>query len=318
MKPITTDEFIKRGNKIHNCKYSYEKTDLGNRDENGKVIITCPIHGEFKQEPNNHLRGVGCQKCANNIKKDSEKIIEEIKSIYGDKYIIPDDFEYVNNKIPLHIICPIHGDFYPFYGNFVKMKHGCKKCSCNLYNNDEFVENVKSIYGNLLSYDNVNFKGYRNKVLVKCQKCNKIHDVYPKRLLSGSFKCDCMKSKYTILENNVADKLDKLNIKYIFQYKTNWLKNKEALSLDFYLPEYNVGIECQGRFHFEPYKTDDKKSLKKYHEQVCRDKIKNQLCEDNNVKLIYYSNIKKSNYFSEIYNNMNDIIKEIKKINYGK
>lgn len=45
-----TEDYIKKANKIHNNKYSYTKTDLYNRDKNGKIIITCPIHGDFKQK----------------------------------------------------------------------------------------------------------------------------------------------------------------------------------------------------------------------------------------------------------------------------
>ena len=28
-----------------------------------KVIIICPIHGEFLQSPDGHLRGQGCPEC---------------------------------------------------------------------------------------------------------------------------------------------------------------------------------------------------------------------------------------------------------------
>ena len=78
MKKLTNESFKERGFKIHNGKYSYYKTDLNNRDEKGRVCITCPIHGDFWQEPNNHLRGIGCSKCANNLKKSNEEVINEI------------------------------------------------------------------------------------------------------------------------------------------------------------------------------------------------------------------------------------------------
>jgi hypothetical protein len=53
--------FIKYSDKIHNSKYDYYNTKYLNAKE--KVIITCPIHGEFEQTPNKHLCGRGCEEC---------------------------------------------------------------------------------------------------------------------------------------------------------------------------------------------------------------------------------------------------------------
>lgn len=58
---ITTEDFIKRANKIHRNKYSYEKFLYKNHAEPG--IIICPKHGEFTQCSNNHLKGQGCPRC---------------------------------------------------------------------------------------------------------------------------------------------------------------------------------------------------------------------------------------------------------------
>lgn len=88
MKALTNDSFKDKCRRIFNDRYSYEKTDLENRDEKGKVTITCPKHGDFKQYPYNHLRGVGCPMCANNRKKTTEEVKHEIASVHGDKYNI--------------------------------------------------------------------------------------------------------------------------------------------------------------------------------------------------------------------------------------
>ena len=55
MQSSKTVNFISRSLLIHNNKYSYDNTIFLN--SNDKVIITCPIHGDFKQSPNNHLKG---------------------------------------------------------------------------------------------------------------------------------------------------------------------------------------------------------------------------------------------------------------------
>lgn len=82
----------------------------------------------------------------------------------------------------------------------------------------------------------------------------------------------------------------------------DWLKYVSFLKLDFYLPDYNTAIECQGIQHFEPTDFSGKNSevVKFLFEtNKIRDDIKQKLCEENNVNLIYI------NYFDN-----DDVIKQ--------
>ena len=54
-------EFIEQCKIVHADKYIYSNTDYKGSDN--RVIITCPIHGDFEQIANNHLKGHGCVKC---------------------------------------------------------------------------------------------------------------------------------------------------------------------------------------------------------------------------------------------------------------
>lgn len=60
---LTTEEFIEKAKKIHGDKYDYSNVRYVNSVT--KVCIVCPIHGDFWQIPNNHIRGVGCPICGN-------------------------------------------------------------------------------------------------------------------------------------------------------------------------------------------------------------------------------------------------------------
>lgn len=62
---LSRDEFINRATKLHFGKYGYDKVNYKNTET--KVIITCPIHGDFKQTPNSHLKGYGCHMCKTSI-----------------------------------------------------------------------------------------------------------------------------------------------------------------------------------------------------------------------------------------------------------
>jgi hypothetical protein len=68
----TTENFIKKSEEIHINKYNYSKTVYKNNRI--KVIIVCPIHGEFLQSPKRHLSGDGCPSC--NESKGERKIVK--------------------------------------------------------------------------------------------------------------------------------------------------------------------------------------------------------------------------------------------------
>ena len=51
------------------------------------------------------------------------------------------------------------------------------------------------------------------------------------------------------LEEEISSLLKKNGIKYVYENHFNWLGLQ---SLDFYLPEYNLAIECQGEQHYKP------------------------------------------------------------------
>ena len=70
-KRRTTEDFINDSKLIHGDKYEYSKSIFTKRKS--KVIIICPIHGEFEQIINGHLRGNDCYKCSG-----SERITDEI------------------------------------------------------------------------------------------------------------------------------------------------------------------------------------------------------------------------------------------------
>lgn len=61
--PNNQQTFVEKATKVHHGFYDYSKTKF--TKNRNKVIITCPIHGDFEQEANSHLQGVGCPECAN-------------------------------------------------------------------------------------------------------------------------------------------------------------------------------------------------------------------------------------------------------------
>lgn len=62
MKRLTTSDFIKRATAVHGGKYGYRKTEYFKASM--KLVITCPVHGDFEQLACNHLAGIGCMRCS--------------------------------------------------------------------------------------------------------------------------------------------------------------------------------------------------------------------------------------------------------------
>ena len=90
LKPI--DDFIKQAKEVHSGKnYGYGKVDYkGNKE---KVIIVCPVHGDFPQRPSDHLRGKGCPDCGRItlIEKQRltiEEFIEKSNLIHNNLYVV--------------------------------------------------------------------------------------------------------------------------------------------------------------------------------------------------------------------------------------
>ncbi len=124
---LTQKEFVSKAQKVHNSFYTYEKTIY--KLSSDKVIITCPIHGDFEQRAASHLAGTCCKLCfLANVKRPVEEFIKEAKEIHGKKY----DYSRVNyqgNKIPVEIICPKHGSIWIKPNTHLSAKAGCSKCT---------------------------------------------------------------------------------------------------------------------------------------------------------------------------------------------
>lgn len=60
-KIISTEKFIENAKVVHGDRYDYSKVEY--MKNYIKVCIICPDHGEFYQQPANHLQGKGCRAC---------------------------------------------------------------------------------------------------------------------------------------------------------------------------------------------------------------------------------------------------------------
>ena len=136
-KAFTQEEFERKANAVHNSKYTYNNDYV---NDSTKIRITCPIHGDFYQSPNHHLRGQGCPKCAIDRNTDRQRttyddFVNMANNIHNGKY----DYHksvYVNYKTDLCITCPEHGEFWQTPDSHLH-GHGCPKCGNQISNGEE-------------------------------------------------------------------------------------------------------------------------------------------------------------------------------------
>ena len=296
-KKLTTEEFIKRAREVHGDKYDYSKVIYVN--SYAKVCIICPEHGEFWQNPRGHLSGQGCPLCAKESRylirqKDKAYFVEKARKKHGDRY----DYSkvvYTKAKNKVLIICPEHGEFWQTASMHLQ-GNGCPKCGIIKYSNlnrkstEAFIEESKRKWGDKYDYSKVKYENAHKKVCIICPKHGEFWQEPDNHLRWG-----CKSCSESSLETHVKDMLDKHCIHYKKKKKFKWLKNKGNLSLDFYLADINVAVECQGEQHFETYRFEADNS--RLNKRKTRDEAKKKLCEQNGIKIIYYCESSKYDEF---------------------
>ena len=289
-KKLTTSEFIEKAKNVHGEKYDYSKVEYV--DAKTKVCIICPEHGEFWQTPSGHLSGKGCKICGFEKMKilqrfTREEFIEKAKKKYGNKYDYS-KVKYINSQTPVLIICKEHGNFLMRPNDHLQGQE-CPKCKLHklrkkfAFTKEQFIDKARKIHGNRYDYSKVEYVNNRTKVCIICPKHGEFWQS-PDKHLMGDNCPQCNRSK---LEEKINNILTNNKINFEEQKHFKWLGKQ---SLDFYLPEYNVAIECQGIQHFRPLKRFN--YIDGFTEINNRDKLKYKLCLENKIKLIYYTEIK--------------------------
>jgi hypothetical protein len=303
----STEEFIEKAKEKHGDKYDYSEVIYTNART--EVCIICPEHGPFYQTPNGHLNGNACPQCGKIkvgevLKVGVEKFILKAKEVHGNKY----DYsmvKYKDNKTKVYIICPEHGPFEQIPQNHLRGQ-GCPGCArikidnLNRSNLDEFIEKARLKHGDKYDYSEVKYVNNHTKVCIICPKHGPFYQT-PNGHLNGY---GCSNCRQSTLEKLVQKILKENNITFTYNERNfDWLKIKKKLQLDFYLPDYNIAIECQGIQHFIPREylggEEEFRNLQK------RDNIKKKLCEEHGIKLYYI------NYDDNVEEKMNEIINHL-------
>lgn len=254
----------------------YQKNNL-------KILVKCKKCGRiWNALPSSLLSGHGCE-CSK-LKID-DKTFDNILKQNNIKILETKDSDIICK-------CQKCGYIWTSKRKYIIRNQGCKKCVFDkkCLTNETFIEKLKETNPYIIPLDT--YKKGELKIRLKCKKCGHVWSAKARNILIG---CGCPKCNFSRGELNVSLFLDSNNIDYIGQYKYDNLNGVggKLLSYDFYLPQYNILIEFQGKQHFKPI--DHFGGKKKFVIQQIHDIRKRRYAKENNIRLIsiWYNEINK-------------------------
>lgn len=145
----------------------------------------------------------------------TERFIERGRIKYGDKYDYS-KVNYINKKVHVTIICPIHGEFTQAPCNHLYGVYGCTECGINKINNtkskpkekviispedkeikrkellniklNNFISKSIEVHGNRYDYSKVDYLDSKKKIKIIC----KIHGEFYQRPSAHTYGQGCM------------------------------------------------------------------------------------------------------------------------------
>ena len=169
------NDFKNKATIVHKGLYNYDKSVYINATD--KVEIICGKHGSFWQRPADHVRGIGCNKCGDevrrvkNLKGTKEDFVSKAIDVHLGNYSYEKvDYKGITSKV--EITCKSHGSF--FQTPFLHLEgQGCKKChhaaiikECS----KTFIGKCQEIHGiQKYDYSEVIYKSSKDKVKIICK-----------------------------------------------------------------------------------------------------------------------------------------------------
>ena len=178
---LTQEEILQQFREVHGDKYDYSLVKYEHSHK--KITVICLQHGQFTILPYSHKQGSGCNLCGNILiglksRKKQDEVIEQFKTIHGDKY----DYslaKYEKNNKKIQVICKIHGIF-----NITPNSHlngsGCKLCGLNRlitsrkHTQEQVIQNFINVHGDRYDYSLVEYHNSLKKIQVIC----KLHGIF--------------------------------------------------------------------------------------------------------------------------------------------
>ena len=304
-KDVKTKWFIWRALWIHGNKYIYHKSVYSHSDK--LVIVECRIKGHkpFTQTPHCHLNGNGCKLCGIKSRTDKKRMtlkefIKKANKIHGVGRYDYSEVNYIDSSTDVIIICNHHETPYKFpqTPDHHLQGQGCPLCYGKLkLTLKEVIERANKIHGvGRYDYSKSVYINYNTNMIIICHNHETPYE-FPQTPHDHLNNHGCPLCNESQGETKIRLLLTNYNIEFEKEKRFDDCRDVLSLPFDFYLPQYNICIEFDGRQHFNPYafnsrKVSDEVKLKNLEYIQNHDKIKTKYCEKNGITLLRFNNIK--------------------------
>ena len=234
-----------------------------------------------------------CQKCGNILSARTDNLKRLPKGCpncrYNNNYIGKKfgrltviDKGHTDKNGHIYWICQCEcGSIKEVSGTHLK-EGKTQSCGClhsEIISTLNFIDLTGQKFGKLTVIKRANNIGTKAAWVCQCD-CGNTTIVQGCNLRNGhTTSCGCINSKGELL---IRQLLMKLNYKFFTEYKFSDLPNRR---FDFYLPEFNICIEYDGKQHFNFVGTWHE-TKEEFERATQRDKEKTEYCIKNDIKLI--------------------------------
>lgn len=271
-KTRSTEWFVEKAVEVHRGTYSYISTEY--RRSNEKVVIGCPLHGDFKLEPYKHLRGLGCTECRNVFTTGDQEhldstFIKKATKVHGDLY----DYGgvvYKNSITYVDIFCKACEVIFKQKPANHLSGNGCTLCYRKRASErmkmttEDFVLKANLVHDDgTYDYSDVHYKLSRTKVTIRCNSCCELFTQVPNSHLRGAGCPACYSTRgYSRSEyKEVCKKYDYNSNLYLVRC---YDENEEFLKVGITVRE-----DVNDRFKYRiPYKFETLCMIKGYCDDV--------------------------------------------------
>lgn len=260
------------------------------KGSNEKIQCRCRICGyEYSTTPY-LLRKHGCKKCADKLQGKKRRLSNDefLKRMSQNIKTQSLSFmnEYQTGDTKMECKCNKCNRRFQTSAKNLLAGHGCPYVKNHEdYVHPAFKDLTNKRFGRLTVIERDTTKKCWNHVYWKCRcDCGNTTIVKSQHLREGTVRsCGCINSK---MEFDVINELNNREVKYELHKTYDSLRGvgERPLSYDFYLPDKNILIECQGRQHYEPVQSFGGEKYFKIQQE--HDRRKKQYADKNGITLI--------------------------------
>ena len=263
------------------------------------------------------IRKYPCPRCSDTIIKTTEAYSKEVAEKSNGNLKVLSEYKGATKKILAH--CNVCGyEWNVMAVSLIKTNPTkCPRCNGKVpWTLDMINKKLYEIYKGSITAINAN-NGKKEKIVVKCSKCGFTWKTNYNQITNMSYEHGCPKccKDKSFGEHYIEKVLTDNNINYIRNHYFVDLKDKNYLTYDFYLTDYNVLLELNGRQHYMPVQYGNisyKKAEKKFLLQLKHDIMKFLYANSNkyNFLIIKNKNLRKAS--KEIFDYLKYLLKEEK------